>query len=460
MTERAATQHADAIRRVLAFGPGTALSLANRLGLSQPTVSRAIAELGDTAVRLGAARSIQYALRDTLRGLPNVPVYRVDASAQVQQLGVLVPVRPEGYVFRPAAPPGGTGARPATHSEGLPWWLQDMRPQGFLGRAYASRHAAALGLPPSLSDWGDTQVVHALLQHGHDAVGNLLLGDAARDAFVHAPAPVALRAAERAAAYVQRSDDASRGELPGSSAGGEQPKFLAYAEGDEGQPRHVLVKFSVPGDHAVSRRWRDLLLAEHHALQTLREAGVAAAHSTVVDRGTQRFLEVERFDRVGPLGRRALFSLAALEAEFIGDASAPWPVLAHRLAQAGHITRAAADTAALLYAFGTLVGNTDMHHGNLSFLSDAGPPCDLAPAYDMLPMGLAPRSGGALPHDLPAPRLHAAVPNATWRQALALAQAWHARLQGEERFTSEWAPCQQALNQHLALATTQLQRLG
>jgi hypothetical protein len=33
------------------------------------------------------------------------------------------------------------------HSDGLPWWLFDMRPQGYLGRAYASRFSTELGLP-------------------------------------------------------------------------------------------------------------------------------------------------------------------------------------------------------------------------------------------------------------------------------------------------------------------------
>lgn len=460
MSGRAATQHAEAIRRVLAAGPATAVALESRLGLSQPTVSRGIAALGDDAIRIGAARSIQYALRDTVRGLADMPVYRVDTLGQVRPLGLLRPARPEGFVFQEVAPPGGLRPRAATYSEGLPWWLQDMRPQGFLGRAYAARHAAALGLPASLNEWGDTQMLQALLRHGHDAVGNLLLGEAARDAFVHTPQPAALKPTERAVAYARLSDEASRGEMPGSSAGGEQPKFMAYACDDDGMPRHVLVKFSVLGDHPVAGRWRDLLLAEHLALQTLGQAGLAAARSAVIDQGAQRFLEVERFDRVGPLGRRALFSLAALEAEFIGDASAPWPVLTHRLADAGYVTRAAADTAALLYAFGTLIGNTDMHHGNLSFLSDAGPPCDLAPAYDMLPMALAPRSGGALPVTLPPPALRASVPNATWRAALALAQDWHARLAAETRLTAEWGPCQDALGRHLVLATVQAQRLG
>jgi general secretion pathway protein E len=39
----------------------------------------------------------------------------------------------------------------STHHEGLPWWLIDMRPQGFLGRAYAHRHASSLGLPADVT---------------------------------------------------------------------------------------------------------------------------------------------------------------------------------------------------------------------------------------------------------------------------------------------------------------------
>ena len=64
-----------------------------------------------------------------------------------------------------------------------------------------------------------------------------------------------------------------------------------------------MVKFSEKLDSPVSQRWRDLLLAEHLALSTLRQAGVAAAASAVIDHEGQRFLEVQRFDRVGTLGR-------------------------------------------------------------------------------------------------------------------------------------------------------------
>lgn len=193
--------------------------------------------------------------------------------------------------------------------------------------------------------------------------------------------------------------EAARGEVPGSLVGGEQAKLTTYAKTLDG-PRHVLAKFSEREDSPVSERWRDLLLAEHLAPETLRDTGIAAAKTRLFDDtgdGLQRFLEVERFDRAEPphtLGRRALFSLAALEAEFVGDGRASWTVITRRLADDGHIRHETADTAALLWSFGTLIGNTDMHNGNLSFFSEHGRPYDLAPAYDMTSMGFAPRNGG------------------------------------------------------------------
>ncbi len=40
-----------------------------------------------------------------------------------------------------------------------------------------------------------------------------------------------------------------------------------------------------------------------------------------------------------------------------------------------------------------LIGNTDMHYGNLSFISSHGRPYHLAPAYDILPMGVRSQNG-------------------------------------------------------------------
>ena len=323
--------HADRLRHCLRQGPLTARQLVESLEISQPTVSRALASLGDDIVRIGSGRAIQYALRDCGRGLEDLPVYRVAADGTLHRLGILVAVRPAGFVMQQEN-------GPALHSESLPWWLLDMRPQGFLGRAYAEHHAAALGLPPRLTEWSEAHMLRALIAHGENVVGNLLLGDIARERFINSPPPAAIDRAQ----YPALAAAAEHGDLPGSSAGGEQPKFVAFTD------RHVLVKFSAEADNPVVRRWRDLLAAEHVAAQVLLNAGVQASHSRLFDIGGRRFLEVERFDRVGDFGRRAVHSLSSVEAEFVGDASAPWPLLVTRLAAQGTVTAEAAATRARL----------------------------------------------------------------------------------------------------------------
>jgi hypothetical protein len=152
--------------------------------------------------------------------------------------------------------------------------------------------------------------------------------------------------------------------------------------------------------------------------------------------------------------------LSSVDAEFVGDARSPWPPLATTLAAQGVISAEAAAGAALLYAFGTLIGNTDMHNGNLSFVSEHGRPYQLAPAYDMLPMAFAPRSGGVLPDSLPSVRLHPAVQAETWRQALSLADDFIGAMIGDGRFSDDWTPCFDALVQHIDDAHVKIGRLG
>jgi DNA-binding transcriptional ArsR family regulator len=72
--------HADQIRLRLAEGPAGARQLLENIGISQPTLSRAMTTMGSEVVRLGAARSIQYALRDAGRGLDDIAIYRVGAD--------------------------------------------------------------------------------------------------------------------------------------------------------------------------------------------------------------------------------------------------------------------------------------------------------------------------------------------------------------------------------------------
>jgi len=445
------TLHADHIRMQLSGGPLSASQLLGKLSISQPTMSRALAELGGEIVRFGAARSIHYTLRDNTRRLPNIPIYRVNAEGAIRQLGTLTPVRPDGFVMRQE---DGT----TLHSDGLPWWLFDMRPQGYLGRAYVARHGVELGLPDRLKDWTDTHALRALLVHGHDIVGNILLGENARDRFLATSTPESISLSQKTEAYARLALEAARGETPGSSAGGEQPKFTAYAMTPDGD-RHVIVKFSELEDGPVSERWRDLLLAEHLALETLREDGIPAAKTQIIDHGGQRFLEVERFDRIGSLGRRAMYSLSALDAEFAGLGTGGWPVIARILADDRQIHPEAANSANVLWAFGTLIGNSDMHNGNLSFIAEQGRPYSIAPAYDMTPMAFAPRSGGGLPDTLSETTILGSVSNETWRHAEALARTFLGRIMAASGFSHRFEPCMAALKHHIETAGAKIERL-
>ena len=428
----------DTIRQLLSQGPMQTRQLIEKLGVSQPTASRALRELGDDIVRIGAGPSIQYALRDAYRGFRSAPIYRVTDEGLVRSLGELISVRPGGFVMVQAD-------NLSLHSDGLPWWLFDMRPQGYLGRAYASTYADELGLPVNPEQWADADVVRALLAHGHDAVGNLLIGEQALAHFLEMPKTTPV---DRAAEYPALALAAGAGEAPGSSAGGEQPKFCTYT--DNG---HVLVKFSAPDDNLISERWRDLLQAEHLAL------GVLGVETMVFNFGGQRFLEIPRFDRVGQLGRVGVFSLRALDAEFVGNAMAPWPILVNRLIAEKVVHPDASAQTALLWAFGMLIGNTDMHHGNLSFISSHGRPYHLAPAYDILPMGFAPKTSGAMANDLTPLTLSDVVSANIWREALALAREFFTRVSACDDFSASFSPCIEAIGRHIDEASSRIDRL-
>lgn len=447
----------ELLRKLLEAAVCTSKDIAQALKISQPTVSRLLKSMGHEVIRISIQGSIQYGLRDERRASLTSSVSRITREGRLQRIGQLVPVLPEGFALLV-----GQGAD--NYSEGLPWWLYDMRPQGYLGRAYARKNASRLSLPQRLSDWTDSNVIHALQQSGDDLPGNLLMGEDAEQRFINADVPQPVALADKLQTYVQLASAAEAGELPGSSAGGEQPKFTAFVEtGEPGREdhrsAHVIVKFSTAEDNAVSERWRDLLLAEHWALSTLADNGVHAARSRVLDAGVQRFLEVERFDRVGAMGRVALLSLSALDAEFVGSAG-PWYEVTRALIAEDCVLGSAAPVVDLLWAFGTLIGNTDKHNGNLSFTSEKGRPYQLAPAYDMTPMGFAPNSGGAMASTLSAPQIVPAISGAIWRQALAMARLYVERLRTEERFSARFVPCIEATQAHLAAAELRIDRLA
>jgi serine/threonine protein kinase HipA of HipAB toxin-antitoxin module len=227
--------------------------------------------------------------------------------------------------------------------------------------------------------------------------------------------------------------------LPGTSAGGEQPKFLTTVRDGHGNFHPVLVKFSPPMDQAAGQRWADLLLCEFHAHEVLAEIGLATSGARVIDAAGRRFLEVPRFDRVGAGGRRGVVSLESLHAAAVGGRGRRnWPTAALELQQEGLVDAEAVATVRRLHAFGELIGNTDMHFGNLSFWLEDTLPFHVAPAYDMLPMLWAPGLQGEIVNRTfsPAPPLPAA--QAQWREAMEWAAVFWERVAANARLSADF----------------------
>lgn len=403
----------------LATGPKTAKNLAALLGVSQPTISRVINALGDQVVSLGRGRATRYARPRLVRGTTSVfPVYRIDETGNAHPQGVLRTLVGGQSWWQPQDP--DQGGRLFDH---LPWFIQDLRPDGFVGRAFAQRLGVELGLPTKLNDWSDDDVLLALSRRGEDHVGNLVIGDESINRYLRSTQGrgAGIPEPDRPKAYAELASAAMAGAPAGSSAGGEQPKFTAVLQ-DGGECRHVLVKFSPVLTSIEGRRWADLLHCERLALDLVREAGMAAASCRVVEADNRVFLEVDRFDRIGTLGRSSLFSLRAIDSEFVG-AGDDWAKCAAGLLRVGFISAEDARRIRWLKVFGQLIGNTDMHLGNLSFIQMQPRQYALAPVYDMLPMLYRPVSGETPPRQF--------APQA---QALEVADLWPEALQWALRF--------------------------
>ncbi len=391
------------------------------LGVSQPTVSRTLAPLiqSGQVQKVGAARSQRYVLPRAVPGVGReVPVMRVDELGRAAPFARLVPLQ-GGAVWVDEA--DGVHAQ---HG-GLPWFLDDMRPQGFMGRTFALAHPELqLGADPR--HWNDDDVLRALALFGDDLPGNLIVGEAAFGRF-HTLPERAIRATS-AADYPRMAEQAMQGTLGGSSAGGEQPKFCTATAG-----RHVIVKFSPAGDAPADQRLRDLLVCEHLALQTLAEAGLPAARTQLFSAEGRVFLEAERFDRTTQ-GRIGMVSLMVYDAEYVGEMD-NWAATANRMLARGLLTPADARTLRLLEAYGVLIANTDRHYGNISLILN-NDNWTLSPTYDMLPMLYAPVGGELVARDFAArPLQPTAATLPEWAQAQALAAAFWQAAAGDGRLS-------------------------
>ena len=390
------------IRPHLLNGPRRAGELAESLGVTRAGLLHAYRRESERVLRFGRARGTRYAARQNFTGLntDEFPVFRVDEAGKIAAAGTLITLVGEQSIWLPDD----------TVLDGLPPEMHDMTPRGFLGRPFARRHAD-LGLPEDVTSWSDHHVLIALSRRGEDMPGNLVLGRESFDRFQRLTFNnhTADDFAELAAA-------ALAGEHVGSSAGGERPKFTAFIDG-----QHRMVKFATD-ETDNARRWQDLLVLEHIALETLRDAGIGAAETELTDVNGLRCLIIDRFDRIGIRGRYAVMTLAAASERVDGS----WTDAAEELAERDLLSRDDVNRIALLDAYGALIANTDRHQYNVVlFRNENG--YSLAPAFDQLPMAYAPPASGHLRNTAVEEAVPAVNTLDVWHQARELAMEFWRR---------------------------------
>ena len=371
----------------------------------------------DTAdvVRIGRGPATRYALRQHWPSLDSsrFPLFRITGTGAAESAGELITLAARESVWMPAG----------RVSSGLPIELVDIRPSGFLGSHFAAAHDD-LRLPPRLTDWSDHHILLAISRRGEDLPGNLIVGE---ESFARWQALEGVAATRDD--YPALATATIAGHPPGSSAGGDRPKFGVLAHG-----RHMLVKFAARGraTDVVARRWCDLLILEGVALDVVGSRGISAARTNLIETSSHWFLESERFDRVEVRGRRGVLSLAAVH----DDPADPWARAATPLREAGRLTDEDARRLRWLDAFGALIGNTDRHQHNILFFTEENI-LRLAPAFDQVSMLYAPTADGQVP-----PRVFA-EPNVTadtldvWADARTAARQFWVRGSEDARLSDD-----------------------
>ncbi len=412
-------------------GVGTSTELQTRLGLSQPTVSRALSALVKQGrlLKVGAARSQQYLLPRHIEGVGSqIGMVRVDTQGRVSPFARMVAL-PGGRFWVKEAD-GLTQIH-----DGLPWFLDDMRPQGFMGQTFVQNHPE-LSLPADLRHWNDDHALKAMVLAGDDLPGHLIVGEQALAGYLSGVRQTAV-VQQPEVDYPRLALLAMQGAQPGSSAGGEQPKFSALVNGQA-----MLVKFSPSGNAPGDERSRDLLVCEHIALQTLAAAGLPAAESQIVIAGGRVFLQSRRFDRTDK-GRIGMVSLLVYDAQYVGEMD-NWSATAQRMAARQLMTSQDAQQLQLLEAYGLLIANTDRHYGNISFLLEDDD-WRLSPTYDMLPMLYAPVKGELVERDFAARKLQPSSQTlVVWPQAKQLAQQFWQSVAADMRVSDAFKVLAQA----------------
>src|SRR5207253_10921946 len=145
---------------------------------------------------------------------------------------------------------------------------------------------ADLRLPPRLTDWSDHHILLAMSRRGEDLPGNFVIGE---ESFARWQVlePVSRSRDD----YPALAEATIAGHPPGSSAGGERPKFGALVGN-----QHMLVKFAGRGGIGAMPAGRGAVGRPQGGLglQGVGDGAIRAAAQTAVESPVRGFRVPER----------------------------------------------------------------------------------------------------------------------------------------------------------------------
>jgi DNA-binding Lrp family transcriptional regulator len=364
------------------LGASSSNDIQTALKMSQSSVSRSLIELEDEIFSIGTGKNVRYAVGKPIGSLPaQQPIYIVRENGQIEQLGTLsFLAKSQIYLESNTV----CALFESTLENPLPWILSGLKTQGFLGRLVAQQMSLyGYGSNPDL--WGAEEILFAATKI-QDSPGALLIGHIDS---IKSNLAIRISSDNPGPTLDFLSEDIAKTLPSGSSAGGEQPKFLAFDDKEDA----FVVKFSAPLGTPFGDRWSDLLIAESLCSEALTAFGFDCAESKIVKTKSRTYLLSKRFDRLGEFGRKHVVSIGSVHAAFIKGSYINWAATCFDLEQKKRLPKGHADNARDILHFGHLVGNTDMHSGNAGFFVEGDHLKELllgqfklAPVYDMLPM--------------------------------------------------------------------------
>lgn len=384
---------------ILAFlrrnGASTLQFLRDQFSISQPSLSRILSSLKKDILVIGKARETKYAALRKIDNYSEFPIYEILSDGNSRHLGILYAIYPQGFYFLTKTP----DASSSLYLD-LPYFLNDIRPAGYLGRLIPQQNQD-LDLPKDIHLWTADHCLKYLPIRGWNTVGNLIVGEKAFQLYLENcqhPQHTIDHKNRKKEYPLFATEILSMGD-PGSSAGGEHPKFTTILLPEN---QHVLVKFSPPTNTDIGTRIADLLICEYIALRVLKKHGQDAADAEILAEDNRIFLEVKRFDRIGKFSRLGLISLRSLDAEFSAVLSS-WSKTSIELVKNNIIPENLLEKIRFRELFGDYIANNDMHTFNLSFITLGQRVIDLAPTYDMTCMLFMPRNFQIIPIEFKPP---------------------------------------------------------